>query len=293
MFIGKLITNGFLRAEAGGEGAGNGGGTVSLMAGAGAGGEGTGNGGEGDGGDGGNGGNGGEGEGEGNEGDGGASGTGTGVRYDLGDEAAMTAWREALGMNKEFAGEEFLPSAPEGLPEGVWDAEAVEVLGRKAWDLGVPKEAFAGIVHEFAARSAEAQKAAAEAEAKRVEEVADGLKETWGDHYDTHMKSAVQAVETLGKMAGLGADEVEAVVNDPVIGSHPAVIRLLAQMGAMLGDEGAKGLNSSGGAATGGRMEAERMMNDPSHPLHEAFMNPAHQNHKYADEQYNRLMGIK
>ena len=145
----------------------------------------------------------------------------------------MTAWREALGMNKEFAGDEFLPAAPEGLPEGVWDAEAVEVLGRKAWELGVPKEAFAGIVHEFATRSAEAQRAADAAEAERV-----------------------------------------------------------AAVKAELEGEPAKGLNMPGGAAAGGKAEAERMMNDPSHPLHEAFMNPNHANHRYADEQYNRLMGF-
>lgn len=151
----------------------------------------------------------------------------------------MTAWREALGMNKEFAGEEFLPAAPEGLPEGVWDAEAVEVLGRKAWELGVPKEAFAGIVSEFAARSAEAQKAAQAAEVERVAGVETQLKEVWGDQYGTNMKSAVSAVETLAKMAGIGGDEAQAVVNDPVIGSNPVMIRLLAQMGAML-EQGAE-----------------------------------------------------
>lgn len=286
MFIGKLIANGFLRAEAGDGGANGGGGPVSLMAGAGEGGAGAGNG-EGDGGEGDGGGSG-----SGGDGGSGAPGTGAGMRYDAGDEAAMTAWREALGMNKEFAGEEFLPAAPEGLPEGVWDAEAVEVLGRKAWELGVPKEAFAGIVNEFAARSAEAQKAAQAAEVERVAEVETQLKEVWGDQYGTNMKSAVSAVETLAKMAGIGGDEAQAVVNDPVIGSNPVMIRLLAQMGAMLGDVPAKGLNRSGGAAAGGKVEAERIMNDPSHPLHEAFMNPNHANHRYADEQYNRLMGL-
>lgn len=284
MFIGKLIANGFLRAEAGDGGANGGGGPVSLMAGAGEGGAGAGNG-EGDGGEG-------DGGGSGGDGGSGAPGTGAGMRYDAGDEAAMTAWREALGMNKEFAGEEFLPAAPEGLPEGVWDAEAVEVLGRKAWELGVPKEAFAGIVNEFAARSAEAQKAAQAAEVERVAEVETQLKEVWGDQYGTNMKSAVSAVETLAKMAGIGGDEAQAVVNDPVIGSNPVMIRLLAQIGAMLGDVPAKGLNRSGGAAAGGKVEAERIMNDPSHPLHEAFMNPNHANHRYADEQYNRLMGL-
>lgn len=286
MFIGKLIANGFLRAEAGDGGANGGGSPVSLMAGAGDGGAGAGSG-EGDGGEGDGGGSG-----SGGDGGSGAPGTGAGMRYDLGDEAAMTAWREALGMNKEFAGEEFLPAAPEGLPEGVWDAEAVEVLGRKAWELGVPKEAFAGIVSEFAARSAEAQKAAQAAEVERVAGVETQLKEVWGDQYGTNMKSAVSAVETLAKMAGIGGDEAQAVVNDPVIGSNPVMIRLLAQMGAMLGDVPAKGLNMSGGAAAGGKVEAERIMNDPSHPLHEAFMNPNHANHRYADEQYNRLMGL-
>lgn len=286
MFIGKLIVNGFLRAEAGDGGANGGGGPASLMAGAGDGGAGAGSG-EGDGGEGSGGGSG-----SGGDGGSGAPGTGVGMRYDLGDEAAMTAWREALGMNKEFAGEEFLPGAPEGLPEGVWDAEAVEVLGRKAWELGVPAEAFAGIVNEFAARSAEVQKVAQAAEVERVAGVETQLKEAWGDQYGTNMKSAVHAVETLAKMAGIGGDEAQAVVNDPVIGSNPVMIRLLAQMGAMLGDEPAKGLNRSGGAAAGGKAEAERIMNDPSHPLHEAFMNPNHANHRYADEQYNRLMGL-
>jgi len=283
MFISHLIANGFLREEAG-DGGANGGGPVSLMAGAGGAGAGSGDG------------AGGEGDGSvgGVKGDGGAAapGAGAGMRYDLGDEAAMTAWREALGMNKEFAGAEFLPSAPEGLPEGVWDAEAVEVLGRKAWELGVPKEAFAGIVHEFATRSAEAQRAADAAEAERVVAVKAELEGLWGDGYQAHMRSAVSALEMLAEMTGVSGDEVRAVVDDPVIGTNPVMIRLLAQMGAMMQDEPAKGLNRPGGAAAGGKAEAERMMHDPSHPLHEAFMNPNHANHRYADEQYNRLMGF-
>ena len=96
----------------------------------------------------------------------------------------------------------------------------------------------------------------------------------------------------LAKMTGVSGEEVRAVVDDPVIGTNPVMIRLLAQMGAMMQDEPAKGLNMPGGAAAGGKAEAERMMNDPSHPLHEAFMNPNHANHRYADEQYNRLMGF-
>ena len=286
MFIGKLVANGFLREEAGDGGANGGGGPVSLMAGAGnnAGGDGAGNG-DGDGG---------EGDGGSSSGDGGSGAPGAGavLRYDLGDEAAMTAWREALGMNKEFAGDEFLPAAPEGLPDGVWDAEAVEVLGRKAWELGVPKEAFEGIVHEFATRSAEAQRAADAAEAERVAAVKAELEGLWGDGYGAHVRSAVSALEMLAKMTGVSGEEVRAVVDDPVIGTNPVMIRLLAQMGAMMQDEPAKGLNMPGGAAAGGKAEAERMMNDPSHPLHEAFMNPNHANHRYADEQYNRLMGF-
>ena len=96
----------------------------------------------------------------------------------------------------------------------------------------------------------------------------------------------------LAKMTGVSGEEVRAVVDDPVIGTNPVMIRLLAQMGAMMQDEPAKGLNRPGGAAAGGKAEAERMMHDPSHPLHEAFMNPNHANHRYADEQYNRLMGF-
>ena len=182
------------------------------------------------------------------------------------------------------------PKQPTGDIEVV--PEAVEVLGRKAWELGVPKEAFEGIVHEFATRSAEAQRAADAAEAERVAAVKAELEGLWGDGYGAHVRSAVSALEMLAKMTGVSGEEVRAVVDDPVIGTNPVMIRLLAQMGAMMQDEPAKGLNMPGGAAAGGKAEAERMMNDPSHPLHEAFMNPNHANHRYADEQYNRLMGF-
>lgn len=284
MFIGKLIANGFLRAEAGDGGANGGGGPVSLMAGAGDGGDGAagaGNEGEGDGG------------GSGGDGGSGAPGTGAGMRYDVGDEAAMTAWREALGMNKEFAGEEFLPAAPEGLPEGVWDAEAVEVLGRKAWELGIPKDAFAGIVNEFAARSAEAQNAAEAAEVERVEGVKGELEVLWGEDYEAHMQGAVKAINSLCKMAGMEKEDAEEIKNDPAVGTNLRVLRLLAQMGAMLGDEGAKGLGASASGSGSGATEAARIMNDPSHPLHEAFMSLDHPNHKFANSEYDRLMGMK
>ena len=287
MFIGKLVANGFLREEAGDGGANGGGGPVSLMAGAGdnAGGAGAGNG-DGDGG---------EGDGGNSSGDGGSGAPGAGavLRYDLGDEAAMTAWREALGMNKEFAGDEFLPAAPEGLPEWVWDAEAVEVLGRKAWELGVPKEAFEGIVHEFATRSAEAHRAADAAEAERVAAVKAELEGLWGEGYDGHMQGAVKAINALCKMAGMGEEDAEEIRNDPAVGTNLRVLRLLAQMGAMLGDEGAKGLRASASGSGSGAAEAARIMNDPSHPLHEAFMSLDHPNHRFANSEYDRLMGLR
>ena len=287
MFIGKLVANGFLREEAGDGGANGGGGPVSLMAGAGdnAGGAGAGNG-DGDGG---------EGDGGNSSGDGGSGAPGAGavLRYDLGDEAAMTAWREAIGMNKEFAGDEFLPAAPEGLPEWVWDAEAVEVLGRKAWELGVPKEAFEGIVHEFATRSAEAHRAADAAEAERVAAVKAELEGLWGEGYDGHMQGAVKAINALCKMAGMGEEDAEEIRNDPAVGTNLRVLRLLAQMGAMLGDEGAKGLRASASGSGSGAAEAARIMNDPSHPLHEAFMSLDHPNHRFANSEYDRLIGLR
>lgn len=116
------------------------------------------------------------------------------------------------------------------LPEGVWDAEAVEVLGRKAWELGVPKEAFAGIVSEFAARSAEAQKAAEAAEVERVEGVKSELEVLWGEGYDGHMQGAVKAINPLCKMAGMGEEDAEVIRNDPAVGTNLRVLRLLAQM---------------------------------------------------------------
>lgn len=145
-------------------------------------------------------------------------------------------------QNKEFAGEEFLPAAPEGLREGVWDAEAVEVLGRKAWELGVPKEAFAGIVSEFAARSAEAQKAAEAAEVERVEGVKSELEALWGEGYDGHMQGAVKAIKALCRNAGMGEEDAEEIRNDPAVGTNlPGVAFVGCRWGRCWGMKGRKG----------------------------------------------------
>lgn len=38
--------------------------------------------------------------------------------------------------------------------------------------------------------------------------------------------------------------------------------------------------------------EARRIESDPAHPLHEAYMDYNHPNHKYANEMYDRYMGL-
>ena len=66
-----------------------------------------------------------------------------------------------------------------------------------------------------------------------------------------------------------------------------------ALRGAPRARDGAKGLRASASGSGSGAAEAARIMNDPSHPLHEAFMSLDHPNHRFANSEYDRLMGLR
>jgi hypothetical protein len=55
----------------------------------------------------------------------------------------------------------------------------------------------------------------------------------------------------------------------------------------------AAGLMDEAPLHTGGKpdnkQEAYRIAHDPTHPLHEAYMRTSHPQHRYANEQYDRL----
>ena len=207
------------------------------------------------------------------DGDGGrdAGGEGAVLAYDPENPEAMEAWRRGVGLTGEM-GEDYVPVAPEGLPDGVWDAEAVMVMAAEAHRLGLPQKQFAALAGVFAAKQAEAVEAAESARKEAGLAEFNALKQEWGDGFGGRLAAANRTLESLGVKVSEGlAQSVEfARVVDAVaraLGESPRV----------------------GGKQAGGDPQAamDDILRNPKNPLHKAFLDPGHPRHKEAHDVYN------
>lgn len=109
------------------------------------------------------------------------------------------------------------------------------------------------------------------------------LKEDWGKDYEANMKTAKAFAHKVASKAGLKME-------DMAVFASPNGYRILNALAGTFEEGGIVGAGN--GTKVNPDDEAKRMLSDPSHPLHDAILNPAHPRHKEANEQYNRLVGI-
>lgn len=119
------------------------------------------------------------------------------------------------------------------------------------------------------------------------EEAIGGLKKEWGEGYDKNLALAKMAVREVG-----GQDFLK-YLDDSGEGNNPQVIKMLAKVGKLLGEDKVRGISSGGFGSSPAeiRGEIDKMMSDVKGP----YFDPGHPGHKQAvakmEGLYQKLSG--
>lgn len=197
----------------------------------------------------------------------------------LEDTRRMAAFRSVVGLPP--TAEEFSIPRPEGMPEEVWDENMAAQLARVAYEYGVPAPAMTALCESYAGESRRALDAYRQAQEQAIEKADTCLQEEWGRRYDDNMRTVVDFLENMERRTGV---DVAALVENPALRANPDFAKLILAAASMTEEAPMRE-----GAPSDDRAEARRIAHDPAHPLHEAYMRTNHPQHRYANEQYDRL----
>ncbi|MDH3068837.1 hypothetical protein QET40_06870 [Akkermansia sp. N21169] len=198
----------------------------------------------------------------------------------LSDPQKLSEFRKQMGIPD--APEAYKFDAPEGL-----DDSMKALLAKAGVDYGIAPGAMAGLVKDFTAAQAMADAAAEQSYQQDVGKQFKDLQSEWGQDFKAHCDSAAVAAKKLCQMAGVDPS----VLSQRGIDDNAALVKVFYKVSELLGEGAMKGLGNE--QFRSGMEEARRIESDPTHPLHEAYMNYSHPNHAYANSQYDRLMGIQ
>lgn len=173
------------------------------------------------------------------------------------------------------------------LPEGrKFDEGSVGKFKALAHKHGLlPKQAQA-IFDHLVNEETEARKASAIQSQREMEEQIGGLKKEWGQAYDQQLNLAKQAVKKFG------GPEFAAYLNESGLGNNVQIIKFMAKMGSMMGEDklrGDGGSGSFGGTPKEIQAQIDKVMGNPKHP----YFDSGHPGHKNAlremEELYQKL----
>lgn len=198
---------------------------------------------------------------------------------DPADAARMQAFREAMGL--PATAQEFALQRPEDTPDELWNEELVNALSGVAYEYGVPPRALAALAERYTAEGRRFMEQTHQAQEQAVAEADAALQQSWGPAYESNMSTIESFLATMGKRAGV---DVARLMQNPALRANPDFARLMLETAGLLEEAP---LHT--GQQPDHRQEAHRIANDPTHPLHEAYMRTSHPQHRYANEQYDRL----
>lgn len=199
---------------------------------------------------------------------------------EAGDERRMAAFRSAVGLPS--TAEEYALVRPEETPDELWNPALVKSLGEVAYEYGVPPRAMEALCHRYAEEGRRYIAEARHAEEAAVEAADATLQQEWGKHYEENMDTVASFLQTMGERCGV---DVAHLAENPALRAEPDFARLMLAASALMQEAPLRGESGNGD----NHREAHRIAHDPTHPLHEAYMRTSHPQHRYANEQYDRL----
>ena len=198
---------------------------------------------------------------------------------DTADAARMAAFRASVGLPPKA--EEFTLERPQNTPDELWDENLVNQLSGVAYEYGVPPKAMAALAERYTAENRRFLERCQQENAEAVARADATLQQDWGSAYEHNMQTIERFLHTMGERAGVN---VQQLAENPALRANPDFARLMLEAAGLM-DEAP--LHT--GQQTDQKKEAHRIAHDPTHPLHEAYMRTSHPQHRYANEQYDRL----
>lgn len=198
---------------------------------------------------------------------------------DPADATRMAAFRAAVGLPAEAA--DFAIARPEDTPDEIWNDQLAGALSQVAYEYGVPPKAMEALAARY---SEEGRRFVADCHRREGAAIAAAdatLQQEWGSAYESNMDTIAAFLNTMGERAGV---DVRSLVENPALRANPDFARLMLEAAALTQEAP---LHT--GNRPDGKEEAHRIAHDPTHPLHEAYMRTNHPQHRYANEQYDRL----
>lgn len=150
----------------------------------------------------------------------------------------VAKFRKAIGAGETPEAYQNVPY-PEGYTPNDLDKQMVENMSQIAYDNGVPLEAFQGLAKDYFDIADRIEQAKAEKIEQHQKELEKQLQTEWGPDTERNKNAADYAVQHLGD------ENFRAVMNTPMdglgilVGDHPAVIKVMAQIGLSMKEGGA------------------------------------------------------
>lgn len=198
---------------------------------------------------------------------------------DTDDAARMAAFRAAVGL--PATAEEFAMERPQDTPDEIWNEELVNQLSGVAYEYGVPPKALAALAERYTSEGRKFMERCRLENEQAVAAAETELQQAWGPAFESNMDTISTFLKTMSDRAGINLDSL---VENPALRANPDFAKLLLELAGLV-DEAP--LHT--GQQPDRKGEAHRIAHDPSHPLHEAYMRTSHPQHRYANEQYDRL----
>lgn len=208
---------------------------------------------------------------------------------DPGDEERMKHIRHFLGVPEKKEDYKLTPPELEKGHESCWDTELASHIAETAHEYAIPPKAMQALAEVFTKEQEQYLDRQREEIEKRnqdfQEKTLGELKNLWGPHCQLKIERAAHTLGRLCQECGLDSAEFG---NNPALGSNPHLIRLLDHVTFILEEPELKGHRNTDSVPAA--EDIKRMEKDPSHPLHEAYMNYRHPNHEYANRLYDQVM---
>ncbi len=198
---------------------------------------------------------------------------------DVADARRMAAFRAMVGLPP--TAQEYSLPRPEDTPDEAWDDQLAASLAQVAYEYGIPSRAMEALTRRYAGESRHMLEACHAAEQEAVQQADAELQAEWGRSYEDNMRTIGDFMMHLGHESGV---DVQALVENPALRANADFARLMLAAAAKLQEAPLRS-----GSPTDSKDEARRIAHDPTHPLHEAYMRTNHPQHRYANEQYDRL----
>lgn len=155
----------------------------------------------------------------------------------------------ALGLPEAEDG--YQVERPEGWPKDApWNDDLASKARKIAFDHGLPPQALGAFTQLYAAQIASMNDAVDQQLEQSRSAMMGELEKDWGAAMPQKLAQARAGAQQLAQAAGLGSDALElfSAALAPKVGD-PAVMRMFAAVGEMLGEDSAPGLGQGGGLA--------------------------------------------